>query len=268
MKVIVLTTNTPHHVYYVNRIHAELPIDQIYLEQKGFPSREMYFKNIRRSIGVLSKIRAIFLSPYLNYPLFDKRALTFEREHFCPEVSLNLPNTVPSKKVYNVNAPEVVDEIEALKPDVILVFGTGVIKPPLIRIPSKGIFNVHRGILPYYRGLDSDLWAIFHKRLDLIGTTLHFVNEGLDTGHIVAQRTYRMKPSDKIYHLRYYTTVIAADLTLEILKKLQEGISLDAKEQDIKEGIELSFMPLLIKLFTYARFYFFREARGGIDVKT
>lgn len=273
MRILVFTTDTPHHVYYVNRINAEFPIHAIYCEEKKFPYRKMYFKNMRRSKGILAKIRAVALSPYLQLGLFDRRAIKYEKENFFKGATPTFPCSPTLRRVYDVNSPDVVAEIEKINPDVILVFGTLMIKPPLMYIPKYGMFNVHRGSLPEHRGWDSHLWAIHFGRYDLIATTIHFITEGLDTGDIVARGRYTLTKRDKLYHLRFHTTVIAVNLTLQVLRRLQRGETPDRKEQKLEDGITLSFMPLLLKLYTTVKFYLTRKmarpfeakSKGGVD---
>ena len=68
-----------------------------------------------------------------------------------------------------------------------------------------GLINVHRGIINKYRGLDSDLWAIYHKDLDNIGVTIHKVDENLDTGkRNRSKKIKNYKKKIKIYQLKFY----------------------------------------------------------------
>jgi folate-dependent phosphoribosylglycinamide formyltransferase PurN len=262
MKIVILTTHTPHHVLFVNKINAEFPIHSIYLQEKPFPYKEMFLKHIARNRGVLGKIKAIILSPYIQFRFLDRRMIKFEIEHCYKEYPSTYPVIANIRKVYDINDQDVVTEIEKLNPDVIIDFGTGIIKPAIIRIPKLGVFNVHRGILPQHRGWDSDLWAIYFGKYDLLGPTIHFITEGLDMGDIVTQDNYFIKKTDKLYEYRYRATVIAIELTLQVLRKLQKGEPLDIRKQSIEDGTMLSFMPVLLRLYTTMKFYLIRRKIG------
>lgn len=257
MRIIVLTTHTPHHIYFVNRINAEFPVHSVYLQEKKFPFKAMFWKHIKRSKGIWGKIRAIILTPYLQMKCLDKRMIKYEMENCFRDYPSNYPDSAIVRRVYDVNDSEVEEEITKLSPYVIIDFGTGIIRPPMMNIPKLGMFNVHRGILPEYRGWDSDLWAIYFGRYDLLGPTIHYLSEGLDTGDIVAQGKYTIDKTDKLYEIRFRSTVIAAELVLQILRKLQRGEPLSRRPQKIEDGIMLSFMPVLLRLFTTVKFYLY-----------
>ena len=78
------------------------------------------------------------------------------------------------------------DEVKAHEPDVIFVYGAGKLDWE-IREAAEYVLNFHGGDPELYRGLDSNLWAIYHKDLDAVQVTLHHVDDGLDTGDIVFQ---------------------------------------------------------------------------------
>ena len=101
--------------------------------------------------------------------------------------------------------------------------------------------NVHRGIPEFYRGLDSDLWAIYEDKLDLIGTTLHLVDEDLDTGEIVNQDYLNLEKNMKIHQIRFHTTLIAIDLALKALTDIKQGRFKSYPQK--RKGGYYSFMP-------------------------
>ena len=53
-----------------------------------------------------------------------------------------------------------------MNPDLIITFGTGIVKPYIFNASKWGTINIHRGQIDKYRGLDSDLWAIKNKDFD------------------------------------------------------------------------------------------------------
>ena len=78
-----------------------------------------------------------------------------------------------------------VEYIKYLKPDLAIAFGVGLIKPYIFDIPKWGTINIHRGHIDSYRGLDSDLWALYNKEFNKIDVTIHYIDEHLDTGDIL-----------------------------------------------------------------------------------
>jgi methionyl-tRNA formyltransferase len=94
---------------------------------------------------------------------------------------LGLPVHQPER----IRRPEVVEQIAALKPDVMVVVGYGQIIPQsIIDIPPRGIINVHASLLPKYRGAAPIQWAIANGETRTGVTTMR-IDAGLDTGDML-----------------------------------------------------------------------------------
>jgi methionyl-tRNA formyltransferase len=155
--------------------------------------------------------------------------------------------------VSTINKPGIIDEVKSYHADLGLVFGCGKIKPHLLTVTRDGLINIHRGISSEYRGLDSDLWAIYHQDYKNIGVTIHRVDEELDTGDILKVQRLKLRPDMKIHQLRYYTTLMATEMTLDVLRQYKETGKLDGVPQK-KSGRYYSFMPLVLKKIVQTQF--------------
>lgn len=69
-----------------------------------------------------------------------------------------------------------------------------IVPPEVLEIPRVGVLNLHPAYLPYNRGWHTPSWAILEGTP--IGATLHFMDEGIDTGHVVARRELDVGPGD------------------------------------------------------------------------
>jgi hypothetical protein len=74
----------------------------------------------------------------------------------------------------------------ALDADIFIVFGASYIRGPLIEalIERKAI-NIHMGTSPYYRGSSCNFWAMYDKRPEYVGATIHRLSSGLDSGDML-----------------------------------------------------------------------------------
>lgn len=91
--------------------------------------------------------------------------------------------------------PEVVTVLRDLKPDLGLsVYFGYILRSELLDIFPSGCLNLHPGLLPYNRGTYSNVWSIVERTP--AGATLHYVDPGVDTGDIVAQREVPVDPTD------------------------------------------------------------------------
>lgn len=233
-KIIVLSSDTPHHRYFIN-----------FLEQAGLPLAAYLFETEHAK------------APFPTGPLFEEQELAFENANFFN----NLPWDLPKNKVHfgsRINSPESLALLKEWQPDLGIVFGTGKLSPAVIRSFRDGLINVHRGITESYRGLDSDLWAIYHGDYDKLGVTIHRVAEALDTGSIVYQQRMPLKPGMRAWQIRYYTTIIATELVAQALQSYLAG-KLPEQPQET-QGRYYSFMPLDLKKIVANRFDDYCEA--------
>jgi methionyl-tRNA formyltransferase len=95
-----------------------------------------------------------------------------------------------------------VAELRALRPDLLLVWSYSMLLPPeLIAVAPLGAVNVHGGLLPEYRGGHVMNWAIANGETET-GITLARVDEGIDTGPVIAERRFAIEPEDDAASVR------------------------------------------------------------------
>ena len=95
---------------------------------------------------------------------------------------------IPVRAPDRVNAPEFVNWVRSLRPDLnISMSYDQILRRPIIESAPLGFINCHAGKLPYYRGRNVINWAIINNEQE-IGLTIHYMDEGVDTGDIILQR--------------------------------------------------------------------------------
>lgn len=204
MRIVFLGTLTKHRIYLINKIATSFEL-----------------------VGVLFERRRL-RKPYPTGPFFDADEAEYEERLFAESpdgVARNLPAAVEKRVVdlHDLNQTGVSEYIQALRPDVIISSGAGLLKPEVYASAAWAAINVHLGISQAYRGLDSNLWAIYENRFDRLGVTVHYLEESLDTGDILAQDFFALEAGDEIYHLRYKATLVASALIEDCLRRFQEN---------------------------------------------
>lgn len=127
---------------------------------------------------------------------------------------------------------EGLEKIRELKPSLVVSSGYEYIVPKeIIEIPEKGIVNLHPSYLPYNRGAHPYVWPIIHGTP--AGVSVHFMNEELDEGPLVARREVKVRPDDNAKTLRERLMKEQASLFIENWEKI---LRKDAEEQDLEKG--------------------------------
>lgn len=131
----------------------------------------------------------------------------------------------------NFKEDDDVEQLKALKPDVLLVAAYGLILPQrVLDIATHGAINVHASLLPKYRGAAPIQRAIMNGD-PVTGITIMQMEKGLDSGPILMQRALAIGIDDTAGTLHDELAVLGGDLLVEGLEKLVVG-DLHPKIQD------------------------------------
>lgn len=144
-----------------------------------------------------------------------------------------------------LNSADSIRCLASLDWDFAIVSGAGRIKSEMLSLIAGKSLNVHIGIAEKYRGLDTNLWAIYHSEVENIGVTLHELEDELDTGNIFFQETLVVTPDINMLNLRYFETILALELLEKALHQFCDG-RLKGRAQ-VEVGRYYSFMPAVLK---------------------
>ena len=156
---------------------------------------------------------------------------------FSPDSIFSLAKQSRLKAFYpeNVNDLEFVKELELLEPDLMILSGYNpILKYPLLKIAKKGIINLHGGRLPKYRGGSPINWQIINGEKQGACTIL-YVDEGIDTGDIIAEKIFNIGPNETAGDVLERTLEIFPKLLLESINKIENG-SVTSKVQNRNAG--------------------------------
>jgi len=177
MKVIILTGRELRHIYVRMRIANEPKLKVIRTYCCGDNNNDI----------LDSKVQLFAQSDNIKIKHLNSRK-QIEFDMFGDFINFVNDNSNPVKAgFYAPNEHSVVNEITKLNPDLILVYGSCIIREPLIKKFSGRIINVHLGLSPYYRGAASNYWPLVNNEPEYVGCTFMYLDEGIDTGKIIHQ---------------------------------------------------------------------------------
>jgi len=145
------------------------------------------------------------------------------RISFSPVKEVALALGIPVMQPHSLKKEEVVASLLELEPHVIVVAAYGQILPPeVLAIPPFGCLNVHASLLPKYRGGSPVAGALLAGGEET-GITIMLMDEGMDTGPILAQARQPIAPEDNQGSLTEKLAYLGADLLLETLPLWLKG---------------------------------------------
>lgn len=170
MKITVFTSNQPRHISLIKSL-ASIADDVFAVQECNtvFPGQvEDFFK------------RSDIMKNYFRNVINAEKSV-FGLPCFLPSNvhSLSLKSGDLNKIGIDILKP-------ALQSDYYVVFGSSFIKGELIEVlVSKRAINIHMGLSPYYRGSSCNFWALYDKKPDYVGATIHLLSKGLDSGSML-----------------------------------------------------------------------------------
>lgn len=118
---------------------------------------------------------------------------------------------------------ELVDRLREVAPDIIVANNWRTWMPPEIyNLPVHGTLNIHDSLLPAYAGFSPLIWALINGEPE-VGVTAHLMDEELDAGDIVIQRSVAVGPTDTTTDLFHRTVDLIAPVTTEALGLIASG---------------------------------------------
>ena len=134
-----------------------------------------------------------------------------------------LRNGITFKRYKIINSLEVYASVKEVHPDLCVISHfERLIKKPLLDIPPMGFINLHPSLLPYYRGMSPQHWPIINGDKEA-GITVHYVDEGVDTGNIILQRKFPLSGNEYVNDLQKRWLEEYKTIMVEAICKIVNG---------------------------------------------
>jgi methionyl-tRNA formyltransferase len=146
-----------------------------------------------------------------------------------------LPLYEPDPK--KLNSPDFLRVVKRLRSDFIVSgYYPQLFKPPLLRIPPGGCVNIHPTGLPRFRGLSPYFSHMLHGD-ERNYITMHWLDEGTDTGDIIAQTSVEIYPDDTGFTCGHRLTEAGADMFSEYWPRVKEGTAPRSRQDETKASV-------------------------------
>ena len=197
-RAVVLTSTSLRHRFLVHALASRLDVVGVWQETKRFAPLELPGSDEDRA-SIASHFHARDLS---------------EREYFGEHDTLRLSPAAIRREVGpgGCNEPGEVAAMRSLAPDVVLVFGTEILRDEVIASFRGNLINLHLGLSPYYRGSGTNFWPLVNREPEYVGATIHYLDAGIDSGPIIAHVRPEMRAADGPHDVGNRAIVAAAAL--------------------------------------------------------
>ena len=134
-------------------------------------------------------------------------------------------NDVPCVEAENINTPDMIQQIAALKADLLVVIAFGQkIGQEVIALQKHGAVNVHASLLPKYRGAAPIHWAILNGETET-GVSIITLADKMDAGLILAQDTVDISPDDTVKCVHDKLSTLSVPVLMRTIEQIADGSS-------------------------------------------
>ena len=229
-KIVILTTESLHHTFYVRELLKFKKNISVYIENKTQHSQT--------------------LETMLPFEVDRER---FEMNRWFGGVNRKIGQLLETKVFDSLNSDDAIESLSCEDASIVIAFGVGILDYKLIKLFPDRIFNLHGGDPEEYRGLDSHLWAIYHGEFSGLVTTLHRLSIGLDEGCIFMQSDLNLYPNMSLSGLRAINTEACVQMSI-LLISCMEIFGFIPTRQQRKKGRYYSRMPSSLKEICFNKF--------------
>lgn len=167
---------------------------------------------------------------------------------FSPVKEVALNAGLPVYQPESFRDAETVEQLRALRPDVVAVVAYGRILPQgVLDIPPKGCINIHASVLPSYRGSAPYQWAVLDGQSET-GVTAMYLCREMDAGDMIDVSKTPIGPNETAGELLDRLAELGADLLCKTMTRLSagevKGIPQDAEKATYAPMLDKSMCPI------------------------
>jgi folate-dependent phosphoribosylglycinamide formyltransferase PurN len=223
MKVVMLCSSHGNQKALAGKIHKAVNLSAIIICAGVQPK-----KTLRALLQRVWRAAALLLTGLVFRRVWFNMLSHYEQSY--PRFPIE-----PILSCNNINDPRVIAKIAELKPDLVVVSGTNLLRDLLISeiLKTGKLMNLHTGISPYVKGgPNCTNWCLYLREFGLIGSTVMWLDAGIDSGNIVATERVPLTGSEDLLALHIKVMDHAHGLYVRAIEKFVKRSALPNVAQD------------------------------------
>lgn len=202
MRIMWIGGNHPRHLYYINTVAAAYPLAGALIE-----TRENMMPQPPDRLAEIDR------QNFIRH--FEARAAA-EAKYFGEQLLPDCQRLEIDGAALNTRSSA--EFVHSINPDLVLIFGCGLIKDPLYSALPRDSVNLHLGLSPRYRGAATLFWPFYFMEPTYAGTTFHYIVAEPDAGDVIHQVTPELDPDDGVHDVACKAVMASAEQAVELLR--------------------------------------------------
>jgi methionyl-tRNA formyltransferase len=235
IKVIILAAKSNYTEALINQCHNHgFEIVHVVLQHSGNRGRNIVARNLQDLLYLKLSYR-LRPTPEKQIAVWEAGCKKAAEDYFKSVFKMSSYTHFNRLLVDRINDQTVQNVLAESTYDIILVFGTSIIKPQTIRCARAPMINFHSSVLPGYRGYFPEFWQLLHEDYENLGYTFHLIDPGVDTGSILMQRNVHYGGKNP-FMLRTLNILDAFEALPGVIRDFLEGAITPLPQDDSKSG--------------------------------
>jgi len=242
MKAAMCMRLSAPQIYCANYLHKKGCLDAVILESGS--SLETETAGIKRILKAARKLPGLFHSPKklahrLRYAINRTKYYGNQSAHngriLVSDFTV-LDSGLKILRTPSINNTQCKEWLVDYAPDIVFVFGTSLIRKPLLLALQCPVINMHWGWSPNYRG-EGIVSALAEKGPQALGVTVHLLDEKIDGGEILYRKRPTVDRADNFYSIGVKLGKLGSELFELVYKDYAKAQALQGSPQKLSEGI-------------------------------
>ena len=216
MKTVFLANNSGPAKFIANGLHEKGLLDATIIEEASGKIKTKVLREVKTISWEKIPEKILDLCTIWIYSKLANRYI--EKNLLKPNNINEFPKDIALHKVKNASGLQSLSILKSLAPEIIIVFGTSILKPEALSIAKRHTLNIHGGIVPKYRNVHSDFWSVNKKDFKNIGTSIIHLDTGIDTGDIAIQKVVVINSKDTIFSIKKKNIELSLQLITQAIE--------------------------------------------------
>ncbi len=214
MRIGVLTATDVRHRFVVNRLRASLNVVAAAYEQTGYAP-----VSVADQDGLSDVERALVRHHFEERRRQEERYFGHNAEPACSTADFRVAELSPG----TLNSAATLAFLQAASVDAVIIYGTNLIREPLLSAYAGRMINLHLGLSPYYRGTATNFYPLVNDEPEYVGATIHLIDAGIDSGPIIGHARPQITPDDMPHTIGCKAILAGLDRLIVAARALESG---------------------------------------------
>lgn len=215
LRIAIIADVDPFNVPVIRALRENCRVERILTAAPPSAHHRLGVKHMRKPVNT-----ALNAGRGVVFEMLDRR-LKREVERALP------PGSSPFLGVEPLSPAELKSErtgqlLREMQPDLLFLSGAPILPKEIFTIPRLGTVNLHWGLSTRYRGTHTIFYPLYRQEFDSIGTTLHYVDVGIDTGLAIAEARPALTPSDTLADVWFKTAMASAAIVARFVRTVAD----------------------------------------------